>query len=134
MKTKKILRSISAIILVGFGLLTLFLSTSVILDLFGIREIEGDFVLFVVWSNFICSILYLFAVYGFITLKNWTSSILGMASLILIISFFALNVHISDGGPYETKTVSAMVFRITLTIAFALIAYFTIQKQETNEI
>jgi len=32
----------TAVLLVGFGLLTLFLSTSVIFDLFGIRAKEGN--------------------------------------------------------------------------------------------
>jgi len=39
---KKILPYIIAVILTGFGLLTLFLSTSVIFDLFGIRAKEGN--------------------------------------------------------------------------------------------
>jgi predicted RND superfamily exporter protein len=67
---KKILPNLFATILAAFGLLTLFLSTSVIFDLFGIRAKEGNYVLFVVWSNFISSILYLFAAYGFIKVKK----------------------------------------------------------------
>ena len=63
---KKYVLYTSAVILTAFGLLTLFLSTSVIFDLFGIRAKEGNYVLFVVWSNFISSILYLFAAYGFV--------------------------------------------------------------------
>lgn len=48
MGIKKIFRYLTAILLVGFGLLTLFLSTSVIFDLFGVRAKEGNYVLFVV--------------------------------------------------------------------------------------
>jgi hypothetical protein len=33
------------------------------------------------------------------------------------------------GGIHETKTVSAMVFRIVLTLGFTLFAYFTINKK-----
>lgn len=133
MKTKRILRNLSAIGLIGFGLLTFFLSTSVIFDLFGIRAKEGNYVLFIVWSNFISSILYLFSAYGFFTSKIWTSLLLAIASLILIISFISLKVYISNGGIYELKTVGAMIFRISLTIMFTLIAYYTIQKNKANE-
>jgi len=35
------------IVLAVFGLVTLFLSSSVIFDLFGVRAIEGNYVLFV---------------------------------------------------------------------------------------
>ena len=127
---KKILPFVLAIILAGFGLLTLFLSTSVIFDLFGIRAQEGNFVLFVVWSNFISSILYLFAAYGFIKNKKWTAKLLGISTLILISAFIGLKIYINSGGIYETKTISAMIFRISVTLVFAIIAYFTITKKK----
>ncbi len=131
---KKIIRYLSATILIGFGLLTLFLSTSIIFDLFSIRAKEGNYVLFIVWSNFISSIFYLFSAYGFLKSKSWTKILLGIASVILIISFISLKLYISNGGIYETKTVDAMIFRISLTIAFLLIAYFTIQNDKINEL
>ena len=132
MNTKKTIRSISAILLMAFGLLTLFLSASVILDLFGIRAKEGNYVLLVVWANLISSIFYLLSAYGFFKIKNWTKFLLGIAAVILIISFVFLKIHINNGGIYETKTVYAMIFRIGVTIVFALIAYFTIQKDKLN--
>lgn len=126
MKAKNILRYGSAIVLFAFGILTLFLSTSLFLDLFDVRAREGNYVLFVVWSNFVASILYLFAVYGLIKQKAWTKFVLGSAALILIGSFIALKVHIGNGGLYEVKTVGAMLFRIGVTLLFTIIAIFTI--------
>ena len=127
---KKYILYTSAVILTAFGLLTLFLSTSVIFDLFGIRAKEGNYVLFVVWSNFISSILYLFAAYGFIKNKKWTVALLGISTLILIAAFIGLKFHASSGGIYETKTIGAMIFRISVTLVFAIIAYFTITKKK----
>lgn len=116
-------------ILTGFGLLTLFLSSSVIFDFFGIREKEGNYVLSVVWANFISSFLYLIAIYGLLTSKNWTFKALAISLLILTLAFIGLLLHIQSGGIYETKTVGAMVFRIAMTLAFTLFAYFTINKK-----
>lgn len=127
---KKYLTYILATILTGFGLLTLFLSTSVIFDLFDIRAQEGNYVLFVVWSNFISSILYLLAAYGFIKSRNWTATLLGISILILISALIGLEIHVDSGGVYEAKTFSAMIFRIVVTLAFAIIAYFTILKKK----
>ncbi|MDZ4807438.1 MAG: hypothetical protein SGI96_04130 [Bacteroidota bacterium] len=127
---KKVFPYIVVISLVGFGLLTLFLSISVILDLFGIRAREGNYVLFVVWSNFICSILYLFAAYGFIKSRKWTTILLGISTLMLIAAFIGLNIHASSGGIYETKTIGAMIFRILVTLVFTIIAYFRITKKK----
>lgn len=114
------------IVLAVFGLITLFLSGSVILDLFGVRAKEGNYVLFVVWANFLSSILYLFAAYGFIKTKKWTTHLLGGSAILLIASFIGLIIHINSDGIYETKTIGAMIFRITLTLLFAILAYFTI--------
>lgn len=119
-----------SILLGGFSLLTLFLSTSVIFDLFDIRAQEGNYVLFVVWSNFISSILYLLAAYGFIKSRNWTATLLGISILILISALIGLEIHVDSGGVYEAKTFSAMIFRIVVTLAFAIIAYFTILKKK----
>ena len=126
---KKYIPNISAALLAAFGLLTLFLSTSVILDLFGIRAKEGNYVLFIVWANFISSLLYLFAAYGFIKKKIWTSKLLGISAIILIVAFIGLLIHINSGGIYETKTIGAMIFRTVITLVFASIAYFTISKK-----
>ena len=127
---KKYLLYILALILAGFGLLTLFLSISVIFDLFGVRAKEGNYVLFVVWSNFISSIIYLLAAYGFVTVKKWTAPLLGISVIILMAAFIGLLIHANSGGIYETKTIGAMVFRIIVTLVFAALAYFTITKNK----
>ena len=127
---KKYVLYTSAVILTAFGLLTLFLSTSVIFDLFGIRAKEGNYVHFVVWANFICSFLYLFAAYGFIKNKRWTATLLGISTLILLAAFIGLKIHINSGGIYEANTVAAMIFRISVTFVLAIIAFLTITKHK----
>ena len=118
-----------ATVLTAFGLLTLFLSSSVIFDLFGIRAKEGNYVLFVVWANFISSLLYVFAAYGFFKMKKWTVHLLGISAIVLIAAFIGLIIHISSGGIYETKTIGAMIFRIIVTLVFVTLAYFTISNE-----
>lgn len=127
---KKYIPYLLAIILAGFGLLTLFLSTSVIFDLFDIRAKEGNYVLFVVWSNFISSILYLFAAYGFIKSKKWTTLLLVISTTILIAAYIGLKIYANSGGIHEAKTISAMIFRIGVTLVFTISSYFTITKKQ----
>lgn len=119
-----------ALVLAIFGLITLFLSSSVLFDLFGVRAKQGNYIAFVVWANFISSIFYLFAAYGFINTKKWTIHLLGFSFILLIITFIGLIIHINSGGLYETKTVGAMIFRITLTLVFSILAFFTISYFE----
>ena len=130
MTLRKIVKYITLLVLVGFGMLTLFLSSSVILDLFNVRAREGNYVLFVVWSNFISSILYLVAVYGLIKQNSWTAGILSISVVILIAAFVGLNIHIENGGLYEVKTVNAMIFRMAITIAFTLSSYLITKKRK----
>jgi hypothetical protein len=127
---KKFKYYLVAAVLTGFSVLTLFLSTSIIFDLFDVRAKEGNYVLFVVWANFICSFLYLISVYGLLSTKKWTYKVLGLAALILTITFIGFFFYIQSGGIHENKTVGAMIFRIALTVAFTLFAYFTINKKQ----
>ena len=126
-KTKKI-SVVSAIILAAFALLTLFLSSSVIFDWFGIRAKEGNYVLFIVWANFVCSILYLIAAYGFIKSTKWTFWVLLIALFVLIIAFVGLQFFINNGGVHEAKTINAMIFRILVTLIFSIVAFFSIKN------
>lgn len=127
-KIKNIKRSAAAAALAAFGALTLFLSAAIILDLFGIREKEGDYVLFVVIANLISALFYLGGAYGIIRKKRWTFNVLLIPFFILAAAFVALIIHIASGGLYETKTIGALIFRMTITLFFALYAYRLIKK------
>ncbi|HLV41982.1 MAG TPA: hypothetical protein VKY37_06875 [Brumimicrobium sp.] len=127
---KRIITYASAIILLAFGMLTLLLSTSVIFDLFGIREMEGNYVPLIVWANFIVSLFYLIGAYGFFMEKVWTTKLLGVGTVLLILAFIYLIIHIFSGGIYEDKTVGAMIFRTALTFGFTLLSYFSFRNKK----
>lgn len=132
MKLKTVFRYATALIIAAFGLLTLFLSSSVVFDLFGIRAKEGNYVLFVVVANLISSLLYLLTAYGIIVNKTWTTKVLSSSVFILLIAFAGLFVHINTGGIYETKTIGAMILRISLTLIFVA-ASFLLNKRKQSE-
>ena len=113
---------ISALVLLIFGFLSVFAGGSVILDLFGMRAKEGNYVLFVVWANFISGFLYLVASFGFFKGKNWTSVVLSAVTWILIAAFAGLLIHIQTGGLFENKTIGVMIFRIAITIGLLAVA------------
>lgn len=130
---KTIILKVAAVIISLFALVTLFMSTSVIFDLFGIREKEGNYVLFVVISNFIAGFMYLFAAYGLFTEKKWATKLLLITTTILVVSFVGLLIHANTGGIYEQKTIKAMLSRIAITAAFAGISWFFITKKRFTE-
>jgi hypothetical protein len=129
---KRVLQYSEAIVLAAFGLLTLYLSSSVIFDLFDVRTKEGHYILFVVWANFVSSLLYLLAAWGFSKNKQWTALPLGISAIILSAAFLGLLFYINAGGIYEVKTIGAMIFRITLTLVFTVLAYFSRSNSERS--
>lgn len=127
------IRKAVAFLILIFGLITLFMSSSVILDLFNIREKEGHYVPFVVWANFACSLLYLLAGSALIRFKKISSLWLFLSVVILAITFVALQNYIHNGGIYEKKTVTAMIFRILLSAIFTITSYLFLKNKSKNK-
>ena len=113
-----------------FGLIMVLMTTSVIFDLFGVRELEGNFVMSVVIANWFAGVLYLIAAYGIFKNQKWTYIPLLISAITLIISFIFLQVHIQDGGAFEEKTIKALSIRIVLSLIFAMITYIKITKKK----
>lgn len=107
------------------------MTISVLFDLFGIREKEGNYVLFVVQANLVCGFLYLISI-GLNFKNKFKESffILSFAFLILAITFYFLKLHIDGGGIYEEKTVKAMTFRIIFTLVMAGLSFVFWKKHK----
>lgn len=119
-KKHPVLRIVTLTALVLVGLLTLVVGSAVLLDLFGMREKEGNFVPFVVVSNLIGGFLYLGAArYLF---KNDLAAVktLTVCLILLLGTFVGLYFYIASGGSYERRTLFAMTFRIGLTLILTL--------------
>jgi hypothetical protein len=131
---KNYILKITAVIITIFALITIFMSNSVIFDLFQIREKEGNYVMFVVVTNFIVGFTYLLSAYGLFTEKKWTTKVLAASGILLLIGFIGLIIHVYSGGIYEIKTIGAMIFRISITILFTFISHFKISKTTPKKI
>ena len=119
MNKKKTYRNIIAGILIIFALVTIFMSSSVLFDWFGIRANQGHYVPFVVKSNLTAGFLYLVAAYGFLNSKKWASWAMLSIALLLFYALALFYLHMHSGGPYETRTLGVLIFRILFTLVFA---------------
>lgn len=124
-------KSILVLVLLLFGGLTLFLSSSVLLDLFGMRAKEGNYVLVVVWANFVASVLYLVSAFAIFKGKMWMVKPLVLALVVLVAGQIGFWIHIINDGLYENKTVGAMIFRILFTAVLLFTAY-QVKPQENK--
>jgi predicted tellurium resistance membrane protein TerC len=134
MKTKQILKILSGMVLTGFGGMSLFMTLSVIFDWFGIREKEGNYVLFIVYANLICGVLYIGTAYSLFKNPKITRILMPTAVVILIAAFIGLQMHIQAGGIYEEKTVKAMIFRIIFTIVLGAASIFLSKKSNNKKL
>lgn len=132
MKTRKPARIGLGLVVIAFGALTLFLSSSVLLDLFGIRERESPYVNAVVVANLVASLLYLPAGAGLLMKRRWSSVLLAAAVVVLLVGALLLALHITSGGAYRTATIGALTFRTLLTTAFYLIARWSLRAPDTT--
>ena len=123
-----IVLKISAVAIGIFGLVSLFMTGSIIFNLFGIRATEAHFIPFIVYTNFGCSLIYLLASYGFLIKNRMATISLFLVAAILIIAYIALIFYIYSGGVYETRTIKIMLFRVAVTLFFAGIAWYHITR------
>lgn len=123
MKKNKVVKYVIAIIIVAFALVTLFMSSAVLFDWFGIRAKQGNFVPFIVKTNLTAGVLYLLVLYGFLKSEKWAFWVMLTAALILLYAFGLFYIHIHTGGLYENKTIAAMIFRILLTLSLSVFIY-----------
>jgi len=123
-----IILKVVAVFVALFGLISLFMTTSILFDLFDMREKEGNYIPFIVYANFICSFIYLFSSYGLFTKKKWTTMWLFIAAGILILAYIGLIIHIQSGRLFEIRTVKAMLARVSITIVLAGISWYYISR------
>ncbi|HBC03531.1 MAG TPA: hypothetical protein DC015_04895, partial [Aequorivita sp.] len=83
----------------------------------------------VVWANFMVSLLYLLASYGYLFLKKWSLSVMLIAAIILVLAYIGLFIYINNDGLYESRTIGAMLFRILVTLFFAGMIYYGLKKK-----
>lgn len=129
---KKYIKIITVVFLFAFGGLTVFLTSSVLLDLFGIRQKEGNFVPFIVWINLVSGIAYIVSAVGIIKNAKWSFPLLLMNVVLLVVGIVALYFHIQAGGLYKIETVKGMVFRVVSTSLTTYAAYYLINKQSNK--
>lgn len=129
MKKNKTIKNVIAIVLIVFALVTIFMSTAVLFDLFNIRAKVGNYIPFVVKTNLTAGFLYLLAAYGFINANKWAFWAMLSVALLLFYALTLSYVHIHTGGLFESRTIVALIIRILFTLVMAVFVFqFTDRK------
>ncbi len=113
-----------SLIAIAFGLLTLKSGGEVLFIDGAGRAAAGNYVPFVLWSNFTLGFLYIVAGIGLWMQKRWAAWLAVFIALATLAVFAAFGWHISSGGLYEPRTMKAMALRSGIWVVFSVIAYW----------
>ena len=117
-----IIRILAAIAVV-FGLLTIKSGGQVLFGGVSYQIAAGNYVLFVVWFNFLAGFVYLAAGAGIWMRLRWAVWLSLLIAIATIIVFAIFGIHILNGGEYETRTVAAMSLRSVVWILIYIFSY-----------
>jgi len=114
------LKVLAAVALV-FGALTVVSGGTAIFGPATATDVLGNLVPFVLWFNFLAGFAYVAAGLGLLLRKDWAvglSLALFVATFLILVGFA---VPVVTGGPYEMRTVGALLLRTTV---WAVIAFY----------
>jgi len=114
---------IMSVFAIAFGLLTLKSGGEVLFIDGAGREAAGNYVPYVLWSNFIMGFLYIIAGIGIWLQKRWAVwlALLILAATLTVFAIFGM--HIFQGGLFEQRTVGAMILRSVVWLTISFFAY-----------
>lgn len=110
-----------ALLAIAFGALTIKEGGGVLFGPAAARAGAGDYVPFVLWSNFLLGFVYVAAGLGLWLRRRWGTLLAALIVAVTVATFAGFALHISLGGAYEARTLVAMSIR-TLVWGFIYLA------------
>lgn len=114
-----------AFVAVAFGLLTVRQGGMVLFGPQEARQAAGDYVPFVLWSNFLAGFAYVAAGVAIAWNRRWAWALALAVLLTSGLVFVGLLIHIFSGGLYEQRTVFAMALRVLVWLAIFFLLWRT---------
>lgn len=113
-----------AFLAIAFGALTIKEGGDVLFGPDAARAAAGDFVPFVLWTNFLLGFVYVAAGLGLWLRRRWGLLLAAAIVAVTLATFAAFVLHIALGGAFEARTLVAMSIR---TLVWGSI-YFAARK------
>jgi hypothetical protein len=113
---------LAALAAAAFGAVTLQAGGGVLFGPESVRQAAGDYVPFVVWSNFLAGFAYLGAAAGLFLRAPWALWVALTIAVATLVVYAAFGAHILLGGAYEARTAAALALRSGFWLAMAVVA------------
>lgn len=112
-----------SLVAIGFGLLTIKEGGTVLFGDEAARAAAGDYVLFVLWFNFLAGFAYVVAGGGLWLRQRWAMWLAIAIAVATFFAFAALGEYVDSGAAYEQRTVVAMSLRTLVWVVISIIAW-----------
>ncbi|MBA3058278.1 MAG: hypothetical protein KJ614_01770 [Gammaproteobacteria bacterium] len=112
-----------SLVAVGFGLLTIKEGGTILFGDEAARAAAGNYVLFVLWFNFLAGFAYVVAGAGLWLRQRWAVWLAIAIAAATVLAFAALGEYVDSGAAYEQRTVIAMSLRTLVWGTIAAIAW-----------
>lgn len=129
----RLLSRATAIVALGFGLLTIKEGGTVLFGSEAARIAAGNYVPFVLWFNFLAGFVYVTAGAGLWLGRRWAVWLAIFLAATTAAVFAALGIHIYVGGAYELRTVGAMTLRTLVWTTIAALAWRGLWRRHQGE-
>ncbi|MBN8607026.1 MAG: hypothetical protein J0L81_08930 [Caulobacterales bacterium] len=96
---------------IAFGALTIKEGGGVLFGPDAARAAAGDYVPFVLWTNFLLGFVYVAAGLGLWLRQRWGLLLAALIVAVTLATFAAFALHIALGGAFEARTLVAMSIR-----------------------
>lgn len=105
-----------------FGLVTIVSGGRALFGSPEARAAVGQAVPYVLWFNFLAGFVYVVAGAGLLGRRTWAAHVSLFLAVSTLLVFGAFAGHALGGGAFESRTVGAMILRLSFWIAVALVA------------
>ncbi|MEW5903059.1 MAG: hypothetical protein AB1722_01765 [Pseudomonadota bacterium] len=122
-----------SIVAILFGLMTLKSGGAVLFGDEAARIAAGNYVPLLLWFNFLSGFVYIGAGVGLWLQKRWAVLLSMALAAAIAFAFVAFGLYIQSGGPYEQRTVIAMIVRLLVWSAIAAISTMNAGRSRSSQ-
>lgn len=118
-----------SLVAIGFGLLTIKEGGTILFGDEAARAAVGNYVLFVLWFNFLAGFAYVVAGAGLWLRQRWAVWLAIAIAAATFFTFAALGEYVDSGAAYEQRTVIAMSLRTLVWVMISTIAWRGVMRR-----
>jgi hypothetical protein len=119
-----------SLVAIGFGLLTIKEGGTILFGDEATRAAAGNYVLFVLWFNFLAGFAYVVAGAGLWLRHRWAVWLAIAIAAATFFAFAALGEYVDSGAAFEQRTVIAMSLRTLVWLMIAAIAWRGVVRRD----